>query len=86
MESGIQITHHTTKPFPGRAIRRGERIDIMSIREQCNLLRFQIAGALIRHPELEQSRHEKYYLDEDGNEYYLRRGILTIVTAEGGVL
>ncbi len=58
----------------------------MSIREQANMLRFQIAGALVRHPELERSRHEKYYLDEDGNEYYVRRGILTIVTAEGGVI
>ena len=58
----------------------------MSIREQANLLRFQIVGALIRHPEFERSRHEKFYLDEDGNEYYLRRGILTIVTADGGVI
>lgn len=58
----------------------------MSIREQCNLLRFTIRGALTRHPEFERSRHEKYYLDEDGNEYYLRRGILTIVTADGGVI
>ena len=58
----------------------------MSIREQANLLRFQIKGALTRYPELERSRHEKYYLDEDGNEYYLRRGILTIVTVEGGVI
>ena len=58
----------------------------MSIREQCNMLRFQIAGALTRHPELERSRHEIYYIDEDGNEFYLRRGILTIITADGGVI
>ena len=58
----------------------------MSIREQASRLRFEIVGHLTRHPELEYSRHEKYYIDDDGNEYYLRRGILTIVTAEGGVL
>lgn len=58
----------------------------MSIREQANNLRFTIRGALTRHPEFERSRHEKYYLDEDGNEYFLRRGILTIVTVEGGVI
>lgn len=58
----------------------------MSIREQCNMLRFQIAGHLTRHPDLERSRHERYYVDEDGNEYFLRRGVLTIVTAEGGVI
>lgn len=58
----------------------------MSIREQADRLRFTIRGALIRHPELEYSRHEKCYIDEDGNEYYLRRGILTIITADGGVI
>jgi hypothetical protein len=58
----------------------------MSIREQAAMLRFTIRGALIRHPELEYSRHERYYLDEDGNEYYIRRGVLTIITADGGVI
>lgn len=58
----------------------------MSIREQADRLRFTIRGALIRHPELEYSRHEKYYVDSEGNEYYLRRGILTIITADGGVI
>lgn len=58
----------------------------MSIREQCNNLHFTIAGKLVRCPWLERSRHEKYFIDDDGNEYFLRRGILTIVTADGGVL
>lgn len=58
----------------------------MSIREQAKALGFDIVGILTRHADLEYSRHERVYLDDAGNEYYLRRGILTIVTADGGVI
>lgn len=57
-----------------------------SIREQAASLRFQIVGKLTRRPEWERSSKERAYIDEAGNEYYARRGILTIVTAEGGVI
>ncbi len=58
----------------------------MSIREQANALRFEIVGKLNRRVELERSRHERVYIDDAGNEYYTRRGILTIVTVDGGVI
>lgn len=58
----------------------------MSIREQAATLGHQIIGQLVRHTELEVFRLEKVYLDEAGNEYLLRRGILTIVTADGAVI
>ena len=58
----------------------------MSIREQAANLGHEIIGRLVRHTELELFRCEKVYLDEDGNEYLLRWGILTIVTAEGTVI
>lgn len=58
----------------------------MSIREQAINLGFEIIGRLVRHSEMELFRCEKVYLDEAGNQYLVRRGILTIVTADGGVI
>lgn len=58
----------------------------MSIREQAANLGHEIIGQLVRHTELEMFRCERVYLDEAQNEYLLRRGILTIVTADGGVI
>ena len=58
----------------------------MSIREQAKHLGFEIIGRLTRRPEWERSPRERAYIDDAGNEYYTRRGILTIVTADGGVI
>ena len=58
----------------------------MSIRQQAKSLGFRIIGRLIHRPEWERSAKERAYIDEAGNEYYTRRGILTIVTAGGGVI
>lgn len=58
----------------------------MSIREQAKHLGFEIIGRLTRRPEWERSARERAYIDDAGNEYYTRRGILTIVTADGGVI
>ncbi len=58
----------------------------MSIRKQAERLGFEIIGRLTRHPEWERSTKERAYIDDAGNEYYTRRGILTIVTADGGVI
>ena len=58
----------------------------MSIREQAANLRFEIVGKLARHTELEVFRLEQVYLDDAGNAYLIRRGILTIVTADGLVI
>ena len=58
----------------------------MSIREQAANLGHKIIGQLVRHTELEIFRQEKVYLDDAGNEYLTRRGVLTIVTADGTVI
>ena len=58
----------------------------MSIRQQAKILGHEVIGRLVRHSEYEYSWRERFYLDEAGNEYILRRGILTIITAEGGVI
>ena len=58
----------------------------MSIREQAAGLKFDIIGHLVRHTELELFRHEKVYLDDAGNAYLTRFGILTIVTPDGTVI
>lgn len=58
----------------------------MSIREQAAAFGFEIIGQLTRRPEWETARPERAYIDEAGNEYYTRRGILTIVTADGAVI
>lgn len=58
----------------------------MSIREQAARLGHEIIGNLERHPEFEERKHERFYMDEAENEYILVRGILTIITADGGVI
>ena len=58
----------------------------MSIRQQAEKLGFKIIGKLVRRPEWERSTKERAYIDEAGNEYYTRWGILTIVTVDGGVI
>ena len=58
----------------------------MSIRERAKSLGHQVIGKLVRRSEYESSRGDRVYFDEAGNEYILRRGVLTIVTAEGGVI
>ena len=58
----------------------------MSIREQAAQLGFEIIGRLTRCPDWERSTKERAYIDDAGNEYYTWRGILTIVTAQGGVI
>lgn len=58
----------------------------MNIRQQAKALNFEIVGKLTRRPEWETNKHERAYMDEAGNEYYTRRGVLTIVTADGGVI
>ena len=58
----------------------------MSIRDQAKRLGHEIIGNLERHPEFERGRHERCYMDEAQNEYILVRGILTIITADGGVI
>ncbi len=58
----------------------------MNIREQAAAFGFEIIGQLTRRPEWETARPERAYIDEAGNEYYTRRGILTIVTADGAVI
>lgn len=58
----------------------------MSIRQQAARLGFKIAGRLTRRPEWERAKQERAYIDEAQNEFYTRRGILTIVTADGRVI
>lgn len=55
----------------------------MSIKEQSIRLGHQIVGALT---EIGGDARERWYVDEAGNQYGLRRGILTIVTADGRVI
>ena len=57
-----------------------------NVRQQAKQLRFEIVGRLTRRPEWETARCERAYIDEAGNEFYTRRGVLTIVTADGGVI
>ena len=58
----------------------------MTVRKQADLLGHEVVGKLVRHPEWENNSHERVYIDQAGNEYYTRRGILTIVTYDGGVI
>lgn len=58
----------------------------MSVRKQASSLGFKVVGKLVRRIEWERSSVEKAYIDEAGNEYFTRWGILTIVTADGAVI
>ena len=58
----------------------------MSIREQAKRYGHEIVGRLTRCPDWERSTKERWYIDDAGNEYFTRRGILTIITADGGVI
>ena len=55
------------------------------IAEQAARLNFEIVGDLTRRPEVERNRREQIYTDAAQNTYYLWRGILTIVAADGSV-
>ena len=46
---------------------------------------FRIVGTLVRHREPEPTRVYQCFLNEAENEYILRRGILTIIAADGRV-
>jgi len=57
----------------------------MNVRAQAEGMGFHIVGRLVRCPELEPSHLYQCFLDEAENEYILRRGILTIIAADGSV-
>ena len=55
------------------------------IEKQAEALGVRIAGKLLRHAEYERAAAEKCFMDEAGNLYKLRHGILTIQGADGKV-
>ena len=57
----------------------------MNIRTQAENIGFPIVGRLIRCRDLEPSHLYQCFLDEAENEYILRRGILTIIAADGSL-
>ena len=57
----------------------------MSVSTQAQKLGFTVAGKLMPREGKEPPRRCRYYEDEAGNLYIVRRGILTIVTGDGRV-
>ena len=57
----------------------------MSIRKQAEKIGFRIVGELTRCVGMEPSHLYQCYFDDAQNKYILRRGILTIVAADGKV-
>ena len=62
----------------------------MTIREYAKITGFPIVGKLTRHPEFERYGDERFYLDEDNNEFtkFWRgefKGQVLIVTKDGGI-
>jgi len=57
----------------------------MNVRAQAERIGFQVVGRLVRCRGLEPSHLYQCFLDEAENEYILRRGILTIIAADGSV-
>lgn len=57
----------------------------MTIRAQAERIGFRIVGKLTRCVGMEPTHLYQYYLDEAENQYIVRRGILTIIAADGRV-
>lgn len=57
----------------------------MPIVQQAQRLGFKVAGQLVRRRDKERSGRDEYYEDAEGNTYLVRRGILTIIAADGTV-
>ena len=57
----------------------------MNVSVQAQSLGFHIAGKLTPAEGQEPSRRCRYFRDEAGNVYVVRRGILTIIAADGKV-
>ena len=57
----------------------------MGIKAQAERIGFRIVGELTRCMDREPTHLYQCYFDEAQNEFILRRGILTIVTADGHV-
>ena len=57
----------------------------MPIMQQAQVLGFKVAGQLVRRRDKEHSARDQVYEDAAGNAYFVRRGILTIVAADGTV-
>lgn len=57
----------------------------MSIKAQAGKIGFHVIGELTRCEDREPSHLYRFYYDEARNEYILRRGILTIIAADGTV-
>jgi hypothetical protein len=55
----------------------------MSIYAQARQMGFSVLGALA--PSEGQDSHCQYFTDDGGNTYIVRRGILTIISADGKV-
>ena len=57
----------------------------MELREQAERIGFRIVGTLERRRDLEPTHLYQCFCDEAQNRFILRRGILTIVAADGTV-
>ena len=57
----------------------------MGIKAHAEKIGFQIIGELTRCVDMEPTHLYQCYFDEAQNEFILRRGILTIVAADGKV-
>jgi len=62
-----------------------EEENSMGIKAQAEKIGFQIIGELTRCVDMEPTHLYQCYFDEAQNEFILRRGILTIVAADGKV-
>ena len=67
------------------------------IREKAKAVGHEVVGKLTRHPEYETTldhmtgkevrmKGQRFYLDEGGNEYWVSKRGVCIVTADGGVI
>ena len=58
----------------------------MTIKEYARTHDFNIVGKLTRRREWEETKTERWYVDEGNNEYLKDGNDIVIVTADGGVL
>lgn len=58
----------------------------MTIREYAKAHDHKIVGKLIRRPDIELYRSDRYYTDEAGNLYLTIQQHMVIITADGAVI
>ena len=58
----------------------------MTIREYAKKVNFEVVGKLTRRADWEETKTERWYIDEARNEYLISNNKVAICTSEGAII